>query len=72
MFYFNYSCIFEYRKELTTMLNIKIMTTLLNETTKINELKLNIGLLELDLEKFMEMDLSNSETRNEMRIVLKI
>ena len=52
------------------MLNIKIMTTLLNETTKINELKLNIGLLELDLEKFMEMDLSNSETRNEMRIVL--
>ena len=27
MFYFNYRCIFEYRKELTTILNLEIMTT---------------------------------------------
>tara|TARA_R110002124_G_scaffold283449_1_gene459463 strand:- start:1779 stop:1982 length:204 start_codon:yes stop_codon:yes gene_type:complete len=45
-------------------------SNLLNETTKINEIKLNIGLLENSLEKFMEMDLSNDNTRSEMRIVL--
>ena len=46
------------------------MTTLLNEKTKINELKLNIGFYELDLEKFMDLDLSYKKNRNEMKIIL--
>jgi len=48
------------------------MKTLLNETTTIREIKLNIGMLELDLERFMDADLSNDNTRKEMREILNM
>jgi len=47
------------------------MKKLLNETI-IREIKLNIGMLELNLERFMDADLSNDNTRKEMREILNM
>jgi len=61
-----------YTIETNNNLKTEIMKTLLNETTTIREIKLNIGMLELDLERFMDADLSNDNTRKEMREILNM
>ncbi len=47
MFYFNYRCIFEYRKELTTILKIEIMTYSIKVT---NEELFNNKVVDVDLD----------------------